>query len=224
MSKGIISKTGERVEFPAAEAALIGALTDIPEGGDFESKETTHILKLVKEFTAHRSVHPFDRSKIHRPLDNRGKLSISLPDDDENGKKWYRVWITTKITKDPHPGKGVETSPTRELFNLFKGAHALDVADLRDLCAIAIATRYSAYTEEQRVSRRRQEREGRQGGVCLTALSFLPFISAFFPASFLLFSPLACRTSSSALWRTRMSRPTSRASTNGCRTSPTSRS
>lgn len=49
------------------------------------------ILTLVKEFVAHRAAHPFP--EIDKPLDNRGKLERSLPNEAGGAANWWREFI-----------------------------------------------------------------------------------------------------------------------------------
>lgn len=62
------------------------------------------ILLLVKEFAAYRSTHTFP--DIDKPLDNRGKLERSLPNDAGSTANWWRDFID----RQPMVGRCCERS------------------------------------------------------------------------------------------------------------------
>lgn len=93
------------------------------------------ILNLVKEFAAYRSTHTFP--DIDKPLDNRGKLERSLPNDAGSTSNWWRDFI--------------DRQPMDTVFELLKVSHhPLGCDHLTDLCAARIATKYLGWREDQK--------------------------------------------------------------------------
>ena len=94
-------------------------------------------MVLVKKFAEHRGKHPFP--SVNQPLEFGGDLNKILVGENV----WYKEFIL---------GNGAGGQPaltTAEIFNLLHAGSALDYENLMDLAAMALASKYKAYTSTQ---------------------------------------------------------------------------